>query len=82
MHRPRSQWWRYDLAITTPRSGTYRTTHYDPAYAIECAAEAIRSPVVHNPFADPAAVSVLHLGMPLETICADGTHISITPVIT
>lgn len=82
MHRPRIQWRRYELTVTTRHSGTYHTTHYDPAYAVECAAEAVRSPVLDNPFTDPAAISVLHLGMPLETTCADGTRITITPVIT
>lgn len=81
MDRSQAQWWRYDLTVDHPRRGTYRTTHHDPAFAISVAAESIRAPLLDNPFTDPAAISLLHLGMPLEARCADGTHVTVTPIL-
>lgn len=81
MNRSGAQWWRYDLSICGPH-GTTCTREYDPQAALWAASAHITAPVLDNPFTDPAAIGVLHLGLPLETVCADGTRIAITPVIT
>lgn len=80
MDRSRAQWWRYELAITGPAGTSFRR-ETDVHSVLAAASNSIRSPVIENPFTEEA-ISLLLLGLPIETICVDGTRITVTPILT
>jgi hypothetical protein len=80
MDRSRAQWWRYELTITGP-AGSSVHAETDVHGVLAAASASIGSPVIDNPFTEEA-ISLLLLGLPIETICVDGTRITVTPVLT
>lgn len=80
MDRSQARWWRYELAITGPTCSILRR-EADVHSVLAAASASIASPVIDDPFTEEA-ISLLLLGVPVETICVDGTRISVTPVLT
>lgn len=80
MDRSQARWWRYELAITGP-AGTSISRETDVHGVLAAASASICSPVIDDPFTEEA-ISLLLLGLPVETICVDGTRITVTPVLT
>lgn len=80
MDRSQARWWRYELAITGPACSILRR-EADINGVLAAASDSIASPVIENPFTEEA-ISLLLLGLPVKAVCADGTRITITPVLT
>jgi hypothetical protein len=80
MDRSHARWWRYELTIIGPAGSSCRR-EADVHGVLAAASASICSPVIEDPFTEEA-ISLLLLGLPIETVCVDGTRITVTPVLT